>query len=249
MSIVLPYFAKFLMSIIKYAIKALFLLALMLMVLLFGIVLALKYYPPPTSAFMMQQNILAYHNPKTYARANYHWQDFDGISPNLALAVLASEDQRFVQHSGLDLVEIRNAIHDYTEHGRLRGASTITQQVAKNLFLWGGKDPIRKGLEVGIALMIDALWSKQRILEVYLNIAQFGPATYGAKAGAWKHFKKSPKKLSRTEAAWLAVVLPKPSIANVHKPSKSMKRKHQWVVKQMRLLRHYNVLEKLSTER
>jgi monofunctional biosynthetic peptidoglycan transglycosylase len=166
------------------------------------------------------------------ARSAYAWVDWDDISPNLALAVIASEDQRFPTHHGVDLGAIRAAIEE--ESGR--GASTISQQVAKNLYLWAGRSWIRKGLEAYLTLWIEALWPKKRILEVYLNVAQFGPTTYGVGAASGQFFRVPPSELTERNAALLAVVLPSPRRMSPARPSAYMEERAAWVQQQMRML-------------
>lgn len=134
----------------------------------------------------------------------------NAISPNLRRAVLASEDDRFYLHSGIDFVEMQKALDRRRQGGRLRGASTITQQVAKNIFLWNGRSYVRKGLEMWLALWMDALLGKDRILDLYLNLAEWGPNAFGAEAGARAQFGKSAAKLSREEEARMAAILPAP---------------------------------------
>jgi len=138
------------------------------------------------------------------------WRDLSAISPALPLAVAASEDARFCAHGGVDWEALRGVIED-AEGGRPdRGASTITMQTAKNLFLWPQQSYLRKGLEIGLALYIDAIWSKRRLMEVYLNIAEWGPGIFGAEAAAQRHFRKSAAALTPREAALLAASLPNP---------------------------------------
>lgn len=143
----------------------------------------------------------------------------EAISPELAVAVLAAEDQRFLGHPGLDWRAIRSAVEERLRDGRVRGASTITQQVAKNLFLWKERSWLRKGLEAWLALWIDALWPKRRILEVYLNVAQMGPRQYGAEAASRHHFGHAARTLSAREASLLAAVLPSPERLRLDPPS------------------------------
>jgi len=210
---------------------------LMLAVLLFFIVLLVfRWVPIPSSAFIYQQNALAKGSPKTYLKAAYEWQDWDGIPAHVALAVVAAEDQRFPTHWGIDMVELKKAFAQRNKKKRPRGASTITQQTAKNLFLWNGRSYIRKVIEAGMSVAIEVSWPKQRILEVYLNIARFGDATFGIKAASRKLFDKSPKELSIEEAAMLAAVLPKPAISNVNDPRPELRKRQQWILKQMKQL-------------
>ncbi len=147
------------------------------------------------------------------------------IAQPLQLAVVAAEDARFCLHSGIDLGAVREAIEDYQESGRLRGASTITMQLARNLFLWPGGGFLRKGLELPLALAIDALWPKRRILELYLNIAEWGPGVFGAEAAARLHFDRAAADLAPNQAARLAVVLPSPLRWSPSRPSEYIQRR------------------------
>jgi monofunctional biosynthetic peptidoglycan transglycosylase len=147
----------------------------------------------------------------------YRWVDREAISPHLKLAVVLAEDQRFLLHSGFDTKSIRKALRE-REQGRVRGASTITQQVAKNLFLWPGQSYLRKGVEAWLTFWIEALWSKQRTLEVYLNVAQFGPCLFGVGAASERFFDVAPADLTPEQAALLATVLPNPLKLRAHNP-------------------------------
>lgn len=221
-------------------------LTLLALVLFFALLLVFRWAPIPTSAFIYKQNSQAAKSPKIYEPARYTWVDWDKISPNLALAVIAAEDQRFPQHWGVDTIEIKKALEDSRNQGKTpRGASTITQQVAKNLFLWNGRSYPRKILEIGLSFAIELVWSKQRILEVYLNIAQFGDAIFGAQEASTRLFDKPPSELSMEEAAMLAAVLPKPAISDVNDPRPILLKKQQWVLKQMKQLGGANYLRKL----
>ncbi len=157
------------------------------------------------------------------------WVSFDRISPHLARAVLSSEDARFCEHSGVDWVEVQDVVDEVfdDDEGPIRGASTLSMQTAKNLFLWEGRGPLgllRKGLEIPVALWMDLVWSKRRMLAVYLNIVEWAPGIYGAEAAARHHFGKSASKLSRREAALLAAVLPNPIKRRAGKPSRRVNR-------------------------
>jgi monofunctional biosynthetic peptidoglycan transglycosylase len=161
---------------------------------------------------------------KLFGGAPIHktWSPLDDISPDLIRAVLISEDARFCQHHGIDWVEVQNALDD--EDGRLRGASTITMQTAKNLFLWTGRSWIRKALEVPIALYADLVLSKKRIMEIYLNSVEWGVGIYGAAAAAEHYFGTSPDKLSATQAARLAAILPAPTVRDAAEPGAGTRR-------------------------
>ncbi len=219
-------------------------LTLVLIILFFAVLFVFRWAPIPTSAFIYQQNYLAKKSPAIHEKASYEWVDWDNISPQLAIAVIASEDQRFPTHWGIDTVELKKALSSNRKKGP-RGASTITQQVAKNLFLWGGRSYTRKILEAGMSVAIEMVWPKKRILEVYMNIAQFGDATFGAKEASEQLFDVKAKNLNRHQAAMLAAVLPKPAISNVNDPIPSLRKRQQWILKQMKQLGGLNYLKQL----
>jgi len=162
----------------------------------------------------------------------YHWIDMKSVSSSLPLAVIAAEDQKFPFHWGFDVDSIEKAVESYDRGHRLRGASTITQQVAKNLFLWPGRSFIRKGLEAYFTILLEIFWSKKRILEVYLNIAQFGDGIFGAREASVILLKKSPRHLTLSDAALLAAVLPNPVEYKVVRPSSYVNARRQWIEKQ-----------------
>ncbi|HET6350296.1 MAG TPA: monofunctional biosynthetic peptidoglycan transglycosylase [Candidatus Krumholzibacteria bacterium] len=196
-------------------------------------VFALRWINPPTSAFMMERRLDGLINPAHRVHIDYQWQDLDGISRNLQLAVIASEDQKFLEHEGFDFESIEKALQERQRRGRVRGASTISQQVAKNLFLWSGKTWFRKGIEAGYTVLIETLWTKRRILEVYLNIAEFGDGVYGVGAASPRYFGKSASRLSRHEAALLAAVLPNPRRMHADNPSRHVEQRAWWIERQM----------------
>lgn len=213
-------------------------------------VLALRFVDPPFSAFMAARQVDALVARDWGFRIAYDWRDFERISPNLPLALIASEDQNFARHHGFDLAAIEKAqAHNRrmveraerrgTPVRRLRGASTISQQVAKNLFLWQGNGAtrwLRKGLEVWYTGLIEALWPKRRILEVYANIAEFGDGIYGAQAAARSFFRKDAARLSASEAARLAAVLPNPKRYSAARPGPYVQRRTRQVERQMRAI-------------
>jgi len=166
----------------------------------------------------------------------YEWFSYDDISKEMALAVVAAEDQNFPNHFGFDFEQIEKALDQHNRGHRLRGASTITQQVAKNLFLWEGRSFIRKGLEAYFTLLIELLWSKERILEVYLNIVELGDMIFGIGAASQIYFKKLPIKLTRSQAALLTATIPNPKLFSVRRPSGYIFRRQNWILSQMRLL-------------
>lgn len=210
-----------------------------------GTVLALRWIDPPTSSVMVQHWLVGLLEGRPSPILHHEWVPWRQISPSLPLAVIAGEDQRFPEHSGFDFVEIRRAWATYQDGGRLRGASTLTQQVAKNLFLWHGQSWLRKGLEVPLTLLLELLWPKERILEVYLNIAQLGPDLYGVGAASWRYFSRPAETLTAREAALLAAVLPNPEGYSVTEPSARVRRRAAWIGEQMKRLGGTSYLEKL----
>jgi len=169
------------------------------------IILIYRVVPPPGTPLMVIRAIGG-------AGWNYDWEPLERIAPSLARAALTAEDETFCSHHGFDTKALKEAWEEYLQDdgGTLRGGSTISQQTAKNLLLWPGRDWIRKGLEAWLTIYIEALWPKQRIMEVYLNVVEWGRGVYGAEAAARHHFKKSAANLSASEAARLAAVLPSP---------------------------------------
>ncbi len=187
-------------------------------------VLALRWVPPPTSAFMLQRWAEA-------GRPAYRWVPWERLSPHLAVAAIAAEDQTFPHHRGFDLPALRRALAE--DRARKRGASTITQQVAKNLFLWPGRSLARKALEAYFTVLLEAAWPKRRILEVYLNVAEFGDGVYGAAAAAERFFATTPDRLGPREASLLAAVLPNPKRLKAAAPSSYVQERSAWIQAQM----------------
>ncbi|KPQ34736.1 MAG: monofunctional biosynthetic peptidoglycan transglycosylase [Phormidesmis priestleyi Ana] len=176
----------------------------------------------------------------------YRWQPYEQISPDMALAVIAAEDQRFPMHSGFDIDAINAALRDAEEGASLRGASTITQQVAKNLFLWPGRSFVRKGVEAWLTVLIELMWNKQRILEMYLNIAQLSDRTFGVEAASQQFFQVSAQNLTAEEAALLAAVLPGPELYSVEAPSWEVLDRQNWILTQMNQLGGTGYLQQLK---
>lgn len=202
-------------------------------------VLALRWIAPPTTSFMAQQR-------GSVRELAYTWVDRGRIARAAAHAVIAAEDQKFLRHNGLDLASINDALADYRAGDGLRGASTITQQVAKNLFLWPGRSFARKALEAYFALLLETCLPKQRILELYLNIAEFGPGVFGVEAAAQRFFGLRASGLQPSHAALLAAVLPNPERLAAAHPSTYLRERQSWILEQMRLLDtrgHYRGLE------
>jgi monofunctional biosynthetic peptidoglycan transglycosylase len=199
-------------------------------------VLILRWINPPFSAFMAQAQLAAWTGRDSNYVFRHSWVDLDRISPNLPLAVVAAEDQKFPEHWGFDVEAIEKAYALNLHSHKVRGASTISQQVAKNLFLWSGRSYVRKALEAYFTLLIESLWPKRRILEIYLNIAEFGTGTYGAEAAAQRFFHTSASRLTRGDAAVLAAVLPNPERYSAAAPSRYVQQRREWILGQMQAL-------------
>ena len=199
-------------------------------------VASLRWINPPFTAFMAEAQAAAWSDRDANYVYRHSWVDLDRISPNLALAVVASEDQKFPEHWGFDVPAIEKAYALNQHSHQVHGASTISQQVAKNLFLWSGRSYVRKGLEAYFTVLVEALWPKRRILEVYLNIAEFGYGTYGAEAAAQRFFRKPASRLSRDDAAVLAAVLPNPERYSAVAPSRYVQQRREWILGQMQAL-------------
>ena len=196
-------------------------------------VVLLRWIPPVTSAVMISKSISSLWSDKKGYKTRYKWTPWEKISQHAGIAVVAAEDQMLPEHFGFDLESISDALEKHSRGKRLRGASTISQQVAKNLFLWSGRSFIRKGLEAYFTLLIEAAWPKQRILEVYLNIAEFGRGIFGVGAASEVFFKKPPSKLTPSEAALLAAVLPNPIRLRADRPTKYVYGRRDWILDQM----------------
>jgi monofunctional biosynthetic peptidoglycan transglycosylase len=194
----------------------------LLTLLTLPIFLSLYYavLPPPISALMIERLPMA-------RSIDYRWVPLAAISPELAKAVVTAEDARFCQHEGVDWRAVQDVVEEAFDGDEqpIRGASTIAMQTVKNLFLWEGRSMIRKAMEIPLALWIEAIWPKKRVIEIYMNIVEWAPGIYGAEAAAQKHFGKSAKALSRREAALLASVLPNPLKRRAGRPSPAVKRK------------------------
>jgi monofunctional biosynthetic peptidoglycan transglycosylase len=190
-------------------------------------VIVLRWVTPPTSAVMLQRILVEGHE------IDYQWVPLSQITPQAALAVIAAEDQKFPDHWGFDLQAILDAVEHNARGRRLRGASTLTQQVARNLFLWQGRSYLRKGLEAWFTLLLELSWPKQRILEVYLNIAETGPQTFGIQAAAKRYFGQAAGSLTREQAALIAAVLPNPLRFHADRPSAYVLSRRDHILQQM----------------
>jgi monofunctional biosynthetic peptidoglycan transglycosylase len=196
----------------------------------------LRWIDPPTSAFMLRHQLIGRLGDSAPPFVYHEWVDWQAVPASVALAAVAAEDQRFPRHNGFDLVEMRKAWQRHQRGGPLRGASTISQQTAKNLFLWPGRDWLRKALEAWFTVLIEGLWPKQRILEVYLNIAQFSPDTFGVGAASWRYFDRPATALEPGQAALMAAVLPNPERYRLDAPSERVRQRAAWIQRQMRQL-------------
>jgi len=227
-------------SLIRKSLKTLAWALSGLLLLVVSLIVLFRFVNPPTSAFMLGHFLSG-----SGYELRQEWVSLDDISPWMPLAVVASEDQRFPHHRGVDFDAIRKVLAEYQAGQGLRGASTITQQTAKNLFLWNGRSFVRKALEAGLALGIDALWPKRRIIEVYLNIAEFGQGVYGVEAASRLYFGVPARKLSQTQSARLAAVLPNPKILSAANPSAYVWERVAWIRGQMAQLSGLRYLQEL----
>jgi len=213
-------------------------IALWIFVLHLVYIIALRWVNPPITITQLSNWVQGHGLKRDYV-------DFENMSPNIRLAVMASEDQLFPDHNGFDIKSIKKALESNKKSKRVRGASTISQQVAKNVFLWQGRSWFRKGLEVYFTFMIELLWSKERILEMYLNVSEMGTGIFGVEAAAQKYFKKPASKLTRTESARIAAVLPNPKKYKAEPASPYVARRTSWILNQMNNLQGDEEVAKL----
>ena len=209
--------------------RRLVLVCFLCVVLSVGAVLALRWVDPPVTTVMLLQS-------GPVGEIYYSWVDRDAIAWDAARAVMASEDQRFAEHHGIDFVSLDRAIEAYADGDGLRGASTITQQVAKNVFLWQGRSFVRKALEAYFAVLLELFLTKERILEIYLNVAEFGPNVFGVEAAADAYFHTGASALDLKQAALLAAVLPNPQRLLVAKPSDYVRERQAQIMSEVELL-------------
>jgi len=200
------------------------------------VMLLFRWLPPPTSTFMVQERLSG-------KKIDYRWVPMSRISPYAALAVIASEDQNFFNHWGVDLKAVADAIEDNRTRESPRGASTISQQVVKNLFLWPGRSYVRKAFEVYFTVVMELVWPKKRILEVYLNVAEMGKGVFGVEAASRRFFHQPAADLNRRQSATLAAVLPNPKQMLARKPSAYVSRRTWQIVEQMTALGGTRFLE------
>ncbi len=208
-----------------------------------AVLVVFRFANPPTTAF-----IVAHQLEYSGENVRQKWVRLSDISPWMPLAVVASEDQRFPEHWGVDVNAIKTAVADFRRGDGLRGASTITQQTAKNLFLWNGRSFARKALEAGLAVALEVAWPKRRIMEVYLNVAEFGRGIYGVEAASQAYFGTSARHLTSGQAARLAAVLPNPKVFDAGNPSAHIWQRVNWIEGQMKQLSGLSYLEKLLAQ-
>ena len=224
------------------------LLALPFLLLLASVlqVAALRFIDPWFSTFMAIRQFQAWGEGDWRFRVAYDWRDLEQMSSNVPLALVAAEDQRFAEHYGFDLQAIEKARKNNARGRKVRGASTISQQTAKNLFLWSGRSWVRKGIEAWYTVLIETLWPKRRIIEVYANIAEFGDGVYGAQAAARTYFRKDASRLGAAEAARMAAVLPNPKRYSIARPGPYVQRRSNAIQRQMRYIGGRDYLERLD---
>ncbi|PQL94346.1 monofunctional biosynthetic peptidoglycan transglycosylase [Apibacter adventoris] len=189
-----------------------------------------KWIPVPFTELMLKRYFI------NGSKIEKKWIPINSISNSIQLAVVSSEDQNFIKHHGFDFKQIQKVLEDQQEGGRVRGASTISQQTAKNVFLWDGKNYIRKGLEAYFTCLIEWVWGKKRIMEVYLNVIEFGDGIYGIESASQHYFGKSASNLTKAESATLAALLPNPRKYGKNINGRYIQKRKIWILKQMRNL-------------
>jgi monofunctional biosynthetic peptidoglycan transglycosylase len=209
-------------------------------------VAVLRFVDPPLSAFMVARQMEAWAAGDWRFRISYQWRDIERMAPSLPVSMVAAEDQNFAEHAGFDLKAIQKARANNAKGRKVRGASTISQQVAKNLFLWQGRSWLRKGIEAWYTLLIEMLWPKTRILEVYANIAELGDGVYGAQAAARRYWGKDAAGLNAGESARLAAVLPSPRRYNARNAGPYVQRRARWIQRQVRQIGGAGYLQTLD---
>jgi len=233
-------FGKRIFNFFKWILK----LAIFFFVSTVLLVFAMRWINPVTSSIMIQRQIWGLFDGE-FELVKYHWVNYDDVSKFMPIAIVAAEDQNFPNHFGFDFKQIEKALKENKRGRRVRGASTITQQVAKNLFLWEGKSFVRKGIEAYFTLLIELLWDKQRILEVHMNIAEMGDKIFGVGTASVAYFKKPAAGLNIRQAALLAAILPNPKRYSAVKPSGYVRGRQNWIVRQINSLGGANYLKDL----
>ena len=207
------------------------------------IVVPFRWLNPPVTMVMVDRWLYA---TNKQFQLKQTWLDWDAIPKHAALAVITSEDQRFLRHQGIDFDAVLSSLRESKNGGQLRGASTISQQVARNVYLWTGRSWFRKGLEVWFTMLIELTWGKQRILEVYLNIAEWGEGVFGIEAASNYHFGKSASQLTPMQFALLASCLPSPLHYNPARPAEHLRERAEWNLSQQKRLGGLNWIEPLN---
>jgi len=233
-------FGKRILNIFKWILKFAILFFISTVLLVF----AMRWINPLTSSIMIQRQIGSLFDGE-FELVKYHWVEYDDVSKFMPIAIVAAEDQNFPKHFGFDFKQIEKALKENKRGRRVRGASTITQQVAKNLFLWEGKSFIRKGIEAYFTLLIELLWDKKRILEVHMNIAEMGDKIFGVGTASVAYFKKPAAKLTISQAALLAAILPNPKKYSAVKPSGYVRGRQSWIIRQINSLGGADYLKEL----
>jgi len=208
--------------------------AILFFIISIASVIFFRFVPVPVTPLMLIRCVEQKLDGKEM-KLKKKWVPFEEISPNLQLAVVCSEDQNFINHRGFDFVAIDKAMDYNSKHKKQRGASTISQQTAKNVFLWPGHSWIRKGFEVYFVFLIETFWSKERIMEVYLNVIEMGDGIYGAQAASTTFFNKDAKNLTKGKASLIAAVLPNPIKLSIAKPSPYVRYRQAWIIHQIAL--------------
>jgi monofunctional biosynthetic peptidoglycan transglycosylase len=208
-------------------------------------VIVLRFMAPPFSALMVERRIGSWFGEGKYS-PSYQWVSLDKIAPVMSAAVIASEDQNFPDHYGFDIAAIQRAMGHNERSSRTKGASTLTQQTAKNMFLWSSRSWLRKGVEAYFTVLLETFWGKRRILETYLNVVEFGDGLYGVEAAAQHYFRKPASRLNSEEAALLAAVLPNPRRYKVKAPGPYVRERQQWILEQMEQLGGSSVVKKFE---
>ncbi len=225
------------MKIVKKLLWLLAKLILWFFIISIGVTVVYRFVPVPLTPLMVIRLFEQATDKEMEMKLSKDWVSIDNISKNMPQAVVASEDQKFLDHNGFDMEAMKDAWEANKKGKRIRGASTITQQTAKNVFLWPGRNIVRKGLEAYFTFLIEIFWSKERIMEVYLNVIEMGEGIYGIEAASQAFFNKSAAKLNRQEAALIAAVLPNPRRWSPARPTGYIQGRQSWILRQMNNLK------------
>lgn len=221
------------MKVIRWIGKLIWKVSLWFFGLSIGLVILYRFVPVPVTPLMIIRLVEQAFDPEKDVRLYKDWVSIDEMSRHAAQAVYAAEDQKFLDHRGFDFEAMEKAWENNKKGKRIKGASTITQQTVKNVFLWPSRSYIRKGLEAYFTVLVELIWSKERIMEVYLNVIEMGNGIYGIEAASQTFFNKSSSKLSQSQAALIAAVLPNPRRWSPAKPTGYIKGRQSWIIRQM----------------